>query len=303
MEAHLHISREVLEAELESKPVVALESTVIAHGLPYPLNFETVLEVESIIRKAGAVPATIAILGGEVRIGLSEQELEHLSKGPGILKLGTRDLPAAMASGADGALTVSSTAALACRADINVFVTGGIGGVHRGADHTFDISSDLWELANNSIIVVCAGAKSLLDIPATLEWLETHQVPVVGYQTDEFAGFYSRTTGLKVDRVDTPQEVAERFQMQRSLCMRGGMLVAVPVPEEHDLDISTEIATAVNNAACQGIVGKALTPWLLGKLDEMTGGRSVASNVVLLKNNARVGAEVAKALPPREDRA
>jgi len=295
MESHLHVSGRVRAALEARRPVVALESTVIAHGLPYPSNLETALAVEAIIRDAGAVPATIAVLGGKVRVGLARDEIERLASGKGVLKLGTSDLPAAIASGADGATTVSATAFVACNAGIEVFVTGGIGGVHRGAERTLDVSSDLWELTKSSIIVVCAGVKAILDVSATLEWLETHQVPAVGYQTDEFPGFYSRHTGLAVDRVDTPEEIAARFEIQRSLGMPGAMLAAAPVPEEHELDVSSEIARAVEEASAQSIKGKNLTPWLLARLDELTGGKSVATNIALLKNNALVGAEIAKA--------
>jgi len=295
MKSYLHISEEVRAALEARRPVVALESTVIAHGLPYPSNLETAIAVEAIIRDAGAIPATIAVLGGKTCVGLSQDEIERLATDKDVLKLNTRDLPAAIASGRDGATTVSATAFIACKAGIKVFVTGGIGGVHRGAERTLDISSDLWELTKSSIIVVCAGVKAILDISATLEWLETHQVPAVGYQTDEFPGFYSRHTGLAVDRVDTPEEIAARFEIQRSLGMPGGMLVAVPVPEQYELNVSDEIARAVEEASAQGIKGKNLTPWLLVQLDKLTGGRSVAANIALIKNNALVGAEIAKA--------
>jgi len=303
IESYTHVSQEVGGALQAGWPVVALESTVIAHGLPYPSNLETALAVEEIIREAGATPATLAVMSGRIRVGLSRREIELLARGEGILKLGTRDLPGAMASGADGATTVSATAFVASRVGISVFVTGGIGGVHHGAEHTFDVSSDLWELANSSIIVVCAGAKAILDLPATLEWLETHQIPVLGYRTDEFPGFYSRSTGLTIDRVDTPEEAADRFGVQRSLGMRGGMIAAVPVPEEYALDVSDEIAQAVKEAEQRGIKGKEVTPWLLTRLDELTGGKSVRTNIALLKNNALIGAEIAKAVASRAKRA
>jgi len=295
MDVNLCISDEVRGAVDGGRPVVALESTVIAHGLPHPLNLETALELESIIREAGAVPATIAVLGGRMKVGLTRDEIERLAEREGILKLGTRDLPGAVASGVDGATTVSATAFIAARARISVFVTGGIGGVHLGADRTGDVSSDLWELANTSIIVVCAGAKAILDLPATLEWLETHQVPVVGYRTDEFPGFYSRKTGLRVERVEDAADIAARFSIQRQLGMRGGMLVAVPVPQEFELDLTSEIEQAVREADREGVRGKELTPWLLVRLDELTEGRSVRTNIELLKNNARIGAEIATA--------
>jgi len=296
MHEYLHISDEVRAAIEDGGSVVALESTVIAHGLPHPTNIETALELESIIRAAGAIPATIAVLGGRIRVGLAREEIERLARNEGVLKLGTRDLPGAITSGADGATTVSATAFIAARAGIRVFVTGGIGGVHRGSERTGDVSSDLWELANTSIIVVCAGAKAILDLPATLEWLETHQIPVVGYRTDEFPGFYSPRTGLPVERVDDADEVAARFAAQRSLGMRGAMLVAVPVPEESKLDLSSEIEEAVRDAERLGIRGKELTPWLLARLDELSGGASVRTNIALLANNARIGAEIAKSL-------
>jgi pseudouridine-5'-phosphate glycosidase len=296
MDVNLCIADEVKSALDGGRAVVALESTVIAHGLPRPLNLETALELESIIREAGAVPATIAVLGGRMKVGLSRDEIERLASSEGVLKLGTRDLPGVIGSGADGATTVSATAFIAAKAGISVFVTGGIGGVHRGAEKTGDVSSDLWEVANTSIIVVCAGAKAILDLPATLEWLETHQVPVVGYGTNEFPGFYSRKTGLPVERVDDAEEIAGRFSIQRQLGMRGAMLVAVPIPEESELNVSTEIEQAVREADQRGVRGKELTPWLLARLDELTGGASVRSNIALLRNNARVGASIATTL-------
>jgi len=300
METHLHFSKEVAAALNERRPVVALESTVIAHGLPRPSNLEVALEIEGTVREYGATPATIAVLGGVMHVGVAPDEIEHLARSEGILKLGTRDLPSAIASELDGATTVSATAFIASKAGIRVFVTGGIGGVHLGAERTGDVSSDLWELANTSIIVVCAGAKAILDLPATLEWLETHQVPVLGYKTGEFPGFYSRRTGLSVERVDAPEEVARRFEIQRKLGMRGGMLVAVPVPEDFELDLSAEISQAVEQASKAGIKGKELTPWLLSRLDELTEGKSVRTNIALLQNNARTGAEIAGALLPHE---
>ena len=294
METFLQIADEVADALRGGRPVVALESTVIAHGLPRPSNLETALALEEIVRKAGAIPATIAILKGKICVGLSPDQIAYLATGEGILKVGARDLPAAMAQDADGATTVSATAYVASKVGINVFVTGGIGGVHRGQD--FDISSDLWELAHSNIIVVCAGAKAILDIPATLEWLETHEVPVLGYQTDFFPGFYTRSTGLSVDRIESLEEIAIRWEAHRRLHMRGGMVVAVPIPEEHELDLSCEIAEAVDEVTLLGVRRKELTPWLLSRLDELTAGRSVSANIALLKNNARVGAEIAKCL-------
>lgn len=297
MENFLQIADEVTDALNAGKPVVALESTVIAHGLPHPSNLETALALEEIIREAGVIPATIAVLKGKIRVGLSTGEFAHLATGEGILKLGARDLPAAMARNADGATTVSATAYVAAKLGINVFVTGGIGGVHRA--QAFDVSSDLWELARSNIVVVCAGAKAILDILATLEWLETHEVPVLGYQTDFFPGFYSRNTGLSADRVDSAEEIAVRWEAHRRLSMRGGMIVAVPIPQEHELDLTREIAEAVDEVGRLGIRGKELTPWLLARLDELTAGKSVSANIALLRNNARVGAEIAAAIAGR----
>lgn len=304
MDTYLQIADEVTDALRGGRPVVALESTVIAHGLPHPSNLETALAVEEIIREAGAVPATIAVLKGRICVGLSADQIAHLATAEGILKVGARDLPAAMARNADGATTVSATAYVASKLGINVFVTGGIGGVHRGQTGDppspsdcggQDISSDLWELANSNIIVVCAGAKAILDIPATLEWLETHEVPVLGYQTDFLPGFYSRSTGLSIDRIDSAKEVAIRWEAHRRLNMRGGMVVAVPIPAEHELDLTCEIAEAVDEVGRLGIRGKELTPWLLARLDELTAGKSVSANIALLKNNARVGADISLA--------
>lgn len=295
------ISQAVESAFESSMPVVALESTVIAHGLPYPANLETALELEEIIREAAATPATIAVLDGEIRVGLSKDEIERLARGEGILKVGTRDLPGAIARKESGATTVSATAFIASKAGIEVFVTGGIGGVHIGAERTLDISSDLWELANTSIIVICAGAKAILDLPATLEWLETHQVPVLGYRTDEFPGFYTRRTGLPVERVETPEEVARRFAVQRGLGMRGALVVGVPIPEEDELQVGDLIERAVREAESRGIRGKEVTPWILARLDDLSEGRSVAANIALLKHNARVGAQIAGAVRKLED--
>lgn len=292
----LIISQEVQAALQESRPIVALESTVIAHGLPRPTNLETALELESIVRETGATPATIAIIGGQMRVGLSHEELEHLANADNILKLGSRDLPMAVSTGKDGATTVSATAFIASRIGIPVFVTGGIGGVHRGANRSFDISSDLWELAHSNILVVCAGAKSILDLPATLEWLETHLVPVIGYQTDEFPAFYSRHSGLKIDRTEFPEEIAARYSALRGLGMQSGMLVGVPIPQEDELQVEDTISSAVAEAENLGISGKEVTPWILARMYELTGGRSVTANIALLKNNARVGSEIALAL-------
>lgn len=303
MKHYLEVSQEVAAALEAGWPVVALESTVIAHGLPYPSNVETALALEAIIRDADVTPATIAVRGGKVRIGISENEIESLAGEQGALKLGTRDLPGALDSGESGATTVSATVFIADRVGIAVFVTGGIGGVHRGAARTFDISSDLWELAKSGVIVVCAGAKGVLDLSATLEWLETHQIPVLGYRTDEFPAFYSRCSGLKIERVEGPEQVAHHFLLRRRLGMTGGMVVAVPVPAEAELALDDEISQAVEEAEKTGLRGKEVTPRLLARLAELTGGKSIAANIALLKNNAAVGAEIAKALATRLKRA
>ena len=297
LEAHIQISHEVSSSLKTGWPVVALESTVIAHGLPHPVNVETALELEDTIRKSRAIPATIAVLDGVIRVGLTKEEIERLAGDrDNILKLGARDLPAALAAKKDGATTVSATSFIASKVGIEVFVTGGMGGVHHGASRTLDISSDLWELAHSGVIVVCAGAKAILDLPATLEWLETHQVPVFGYGTEEFPGFYSRKTGLWIERVDTPEEVADRFLIQRDIGMRSGMVVGVPIPAEHELRVGDPISEALVEAERRNIKGKDVTPWVLAHLSEMTAGKTVASNIALLKNNAAVGAEIAKAL-------
>lgn len=294
----MQISPEVKDAIESGEPVVALESTVIAHGLPYPANLETALTLEEVIRKHGVVPATIAVIRGDIRVGLSHSEIEFLSTDKAVLKLGTRDLPSAVPSGRTGATTVSATSFIASKAGIGVFVTGGIGGVHRGAGRTLDISSDLWGLAGSSIIVVCAGAKAVLDLPATMEWLETHQIPVLGYRTDEFPGFYTAKTGLIVERVETPEDAAQRFVMQRKLGMRGALIVGARVPSEHDLDLSREIDQALGEMSRAGIAGKAVTPWLLARLEALTGGASVTTNIALLRNNASIGAKIARAAAP-----
>lgn len=287
------VSEEVGRALESGKPVVALESTVIAHGLPFPQNLACARDMEEIVRAGGAVPATVAILGGTPKVGLTEDEIRHLAQASGVAKAGTRDMARIVASGGDGATTVSATARLASLAGVRVFVTGGIGGVHRGAERSWDISSDLWELAHTQIVVVCAGAKAILDLGATLEWLETHQIPVLGYQTDEFPAFYSKRSGLRVPRVDTAREAWRIFSAHRRLG-GGGMLVGVPVPGEFELDVCGEIEQAVREAEAAGKVGQEVTPWLLARVKELTAGRSVETNIALLKNNAAVGAEIAR---------
>ncbi len=301
MNKFLDISPEVKEALEAGKPVVALESTIISHGMPYPQNVETALNVERIIRENGAVPATIAIIGGRLKAGLSPEEIEYVGKnGAKVVKASRRDLPVLVARGADGATTVTTTMIIAHMAGIKVFATGGIGGVHRGAETTMDISADLEELGQTPVMVVCAGAKSILDIGLTLEYLETKGVPVIGYGTSELPAFYTRHSGFGVDyRIDTPEELAAAFAAQREMGLQAGMLVANPIPEEYSMDeelINSAIAKAVAESEELGIHGKATTPFLLAKVKELTGGDSLDSNIQLVYNNARLAARTAAAL-------
>ncbi|WP_275957979.1 pseudouridine-5'-phosphate glycosidase [Pseudoflavonifractor phocaeensis] len=298
---YLDVAPEVAAAVAEGKPVVALESTIISHGMPYPQNVETALKVEQIIRDCGAVPATIAILGGRLKAGLSHEEIEYLGKkGQDVTKASRRDLAVLVARKADGATTVTTTMMIAHMAGIQIFATGGIGGVHRGAETTMDISADLEELASTPVMVVCAGAKSILDLGLTLEYLETHGVPVLGYGTKELPAFYTRKSGFEVDyRMDTPEELAEAFHVSRQLGLKGGMLVTNPIPEEFAMDhdvINRAIDEAIAQANAQGIHGKATTPFLLAKVKELTGGDSLDSNIQLVFNNARLAARTAAAL-------
>ena len=298
MNKYLDISPEVKKALDEGRPVVALESTIISHGMPYPRNVETALLVEQTIRDCGATPATNAVIGGRLKAGLSRDEIEYLGKtGRGVAKASRRDLPALVARGADGATTVTTTMIIAHMAGIKIFATGGIGGVHRGAEVTMDISADLEELAQTPVMVVCAGAKSILDLGLTLEYLETHGVPVIGYGTDELPAFYTRRSGFGVDyRVDSPAELAAMFRAQRDLGYKGGMLVTNPIPEEYSMDkavIDKAIDEALAQAKAQGIHGKETTPFLLAKVVELTGGDSLDSNIQLVLNNARVAASTA----------
>lgn len=285
---------------------VALESTVISHGLPFPHNLETALAMEEIVAAEGAVPATVGIIDGEILVGLSRAQIEHLATAQGVRKVSRRDLPVVLARKLDGATTVATTAWAAHRAGVRVFATGGIGGVHRASAEgaasylSVDVSADLPELSQTPVMVVCAGAKAILDLPATLEWLETHGVTVVGYQTDCFPAFYNRDSGLPVDvRADTPEEVADLFRAQRRLDLPCGMLVTVPLPAEYELpraQMEEGINRALNEAAAQGIRGRALTPFLLGRLSELTGEASLHANLALLKNNAAIAARIALAL-------
>mgnify|MGYP004635143863 FL=1 len=301
MNQYLDISPEVKAALDEGRPVVALESTIISHGMPYPKNVETALLVEQTIRDNGAVPATIAVIGGRLKAGLSHEEIEYLGKtGRGVAKASRRDLPALVARGADGATTVTTTMIIAHMAGIKVFATGGIGGVHRGAEVTMDISADLEELAQTPVMVVCAGAKSILDLGLTLEYLETKGVPVIGYGTDELPAFYTRKSGFGVDyRVDSPEELAAMFRAQRELNYKGGMLVTNPIPEQYAMDkdvIDKAIDQALAEAKEQHVHGKETTPFLLARVVELTGGDSLESNIKLVLNNATVAAKTAAEL-------
>lgn len=298
MNKYLDVSPEVAEALAAGKPVVALESTIISHGMPYPRNVETALLVEQTIRENGAVPATIAIIGGRLKAGLSKDEIEYLGKaGTKVAKASRRDIAALVARKADGATTVTTTMMIAHMAGISIFATGGIGGVHRGAEVTMDISADLEELGNTPVMVVCAGAKSILDLALTLEYLETKGVPVIGYGTDELPAFYTRHSGFGVDyRADSPEELAAMFKAQRGLGLKGGMLVTNPIPEEYSMDkavIDAAIDQAIKEASEKGIKGKETTPFLLAKVVELTGGDSLDSNIALVLNNARLAAKTA----------
>lgn len=297
LEKYLDINPEVKAALMEGKPVVALESTIISHGMPYPKNVETALKVESIIRENGAIPATIAILEGKLKVGLTTEEVEFLGKTSGVIKTSRRDIPFIVANKLNGATTVASTMIIAALAGIKVFATGGIGGVHRGAAQTMDISADLEELAMTDVAVVCAGCKSILDIGLTREYLETKGVPVVGFQTEELPAFYTRKSGFKVDyKVDSEEILAKALKAKWDLGLEGGMVIANPIPEEFEMDydtINNAIETAVEEAEEKGIVGKESTPFLLSKVKEITGGSSLESNIQLVFNNAKVGAKLA----------
>ena len=298
---YLSLSPEVAKALEEGKPVVALESTIISHGMPYPQNVETALRVEQTIRDNGAVPATIAIIGGKMKAGCTHEEIEYLGKkGQAVIKASRRDLPVLLARGEDGATTVTTTMIIASLAGIKVFATGGIGGVHRGAQQTFDISADLEELAQTQVMVICAGAKSILDLGLTLEYLETKGVPIIGYGTDELPAFYTRHSGFGVDyRIDTPEELAAAFQAKIACGLKGGMLVTNPIPEEYSMDadvINAAIEKALSEADKKGVHGKQCTPFLLAKVKDLTGGDSLAANIQLVLNNARLAALTAVAL-------
>jgi pseudouridine-5'-phosphate glycosidase len=295
---YLDINPEVKAALDAGRPVVALESTIISHGMPYPQNVETALKVEQIVRDNGAVPATIAILNGRLKVGMTHEEIEYLGKaGQAVIKTSRRDIPFIVAQKVDGATTVASTMILAAMAGIKVFATGGIGGVHRGAQQTFDISADLQELANTDVAVICAGAKSILDIGLTLEYLETQGVPVVGYQTDMLPAFYTRESDFGVDyRLDEPKQIADAMAAKWEIGLKGGLVIANPIPEQYALDkdmIDQVIKDAVAEMDDKGISGKDSTPFLLAKVAEKTEGSSLAANIQLVFNNAKLASQIA----------
>ena len=300
LEKYLHIHPEVKRALSEGQPVVALESTIISHGMPYPKNVEMAKTVSKIIRENGAIPATIAIIDGVLKVGLSTEEIEFLGTSKDVLKASRRDLPFIISKKLNGATTVATTMILANLAGIKVFATGGIGGVHRGAQETFDISADLQELANTNVAVICAGAKSILDIGLTLEYLETNGVPVVGFGTEEFPAFYTRKSGFGVDyKVDSSMEVATALKAKWDLDLKGGMVIGNPIPEEFEMDydlITNAIETALKEAEENNITGKKVTPFLLDKVKTITAGKSLESNIELVYNNAKVAAQIAKDL-------
>uniref|UniRef100_UPI0038993247 pseudouridine-5'-phosphate glycosidase n=1 Tax=Peptoniphilus mikwangii TaxID=1354300 RepID=UPI0038993247 len=300
MKKYMVISPEVQDAMDNGYPIVALESTIISHGMPYPQNLETALACERIVRENGAIPATTAIINGKIRVGLSEEELKFMATSKDIIKCSRRDYPYIIANKLNGATTVATSIITASLAGIKLLVTGGIGGVHRGAEETFDISRDLQELAGTDIVVVCAGAKSILDIGLTLEYLETFGVPVLGYKTDDMPAFYTRKSGYKLDyKMDSVAEIANTASTKWELGLSGGVLVANPIPEEDAMDenlINSAIESALKEAKEKGITGKETTPFLLGKVLEVTSGKSLVSNIALVENNAKVGAQIAREL-------
>lgn len=297
IEKYLVMKDEVRNALENGKPVVALESTIIAHGMPYPENIEVALKVEDIVREYGAVPATIAILDGKLRVGLNKEEIEYLGKSNNIYKVSRRDLPYVLSKGLDGATTVAATMIISKMAGIKVFVTGGIGGVHRKASETFDISADLQELAKTNVAVVCAGAKSILDIGLTLEYLETFGVPVLGFKTEEFPAFFTRKSGYGVDfKIESEEDLGKFIKTKWDLGLEGGIVIGNPIPVEDEMDydeINNAIKNALEEAEEKGIEGKNVTPFLLDKVKEKTGGNSLQSNIKLVYNNAKLGAKLA----------
>ncbi len=301
MNRYLDYSEEVRDALSSGRPVVALESTIISHGMPYPKNVETAFRVEDEIRRHGAVPATVAIISGRLKAGLSHDEIEYFGKkGTAIIKTSRRDIPAIIAGKKDGATTVAATMMISSLAGIDIFATGGIGGVHRGAEKTMDISADLDEFTKSGVLVVCAGAKAILDLPLTMEYLETKGVNVVGYSTDELPAFYTRESGLKVTwRLDTPGEIAGVWKVQKELFPGTGLLVTNPIPREYSMDpdyINGEIDRAIADMNALGIRGKAATPYLLERIQKLTGGESLEANIRLVLNNASLAAEIASAM-------
>lgn len=297
LEKYLDIKKDVLEAIKNGGPVVALESTIISHGMPYPQNVQTALNVDKIIRDKGAVPATVGIIKGRIKVGLTKDEIEYLGKAENVVKASRRDLPFIVTKKLDGATTVAATMIIADLAGIRVFSTGGIGGVHRGAQETFDISADLQELANTNVAVVCAGAKSILDIGLTLEYLETFGVPVIGYETEEFPAFYTRKSGFSVDyRLDSPDEMAESIKTKWDLNLNGGVVIGNPILKEYELDyelMNNAIEEAIEEADQNNIKGKETTPFLLSKVKEITKGNSLEANIQLVYNNANLAADLA----------
>ena len=294
----IKVAEEVKKALAEGKAVVALESTIISHGMPYPQNVETALRVEEEVRKNGAVPATIAIIDGVPTVGCNREEIEKLGKaGLTVTKVSRRDIPIVIAKGLNGATTVASTMIFAEKAGVKIFATGGIGGVHRGAEKTMDVSADLDELSKTNVTVVCAGAKSILDLNLTTEYLETKGVAVIGYGTDELPAFFTRESGIKVGyRMDTPREIAESMKAKEDMGLEGGMLVTNPIPEEYSMDVEVigeAIDKAVKEAEEKGVKGKDITPFLLDKIQKITGGDSLASNIQLVLNNARLASQIA----------
>ena len=313
---HLDVAPDVATALAAGRPVVALESTIITHGMPWPRNLETARAMEATVRENGAVPATIAVIGGRIRVGLDGDTLRWLAQtsekggeetGADVMKLSRADLPFAIAAGRHGATTVAATMICAALAGIRVFATGGIGGVHRGVEETMDVSADLEELARTPVCVVCAGAKAILDLPRTLEALETRGVPVIGYRTDALPAFWSRSSGLPAPlRLDTPEAIAALVAAKRDLGLDGGVLVTNPVPAEAEIpraEIDGHIATALAEASAQRVSAKSVTPFLLGRLVALTGGRSLETNVALVKNNAALAARIAGALARGDGRA
>ncbi|RRD39672.1 pseudouridine-5'-phosphate glycosidase [Leptotrichia sp. OH3620_COT-345] len=298
---YLEISEEVKNALENNKPVIALESTIISHGMPYPQNAETALKVENIVRENGGIPATIAIINGKLKVGLSAEEIELLGKeGEKVIKVSRRDIPYIVANKLNGATTVASTMIIANMAGIKIFATGGIGGVHRGAENTMDISADLQELANTDVAVICAGAKSILDLGLTLEYLETNGVPVLGYKTKELPAFYTRNSGFNLDyAIDSPQEFANLLHAKWELGLKGGVVIANPIPEKYSMDnniISKVIENAIEEAEKLGIKGKESTPFLLDKIQKLTEGSSLKANIELVFNNTKLATEIAKEL-------